>query len=182
MDQEQENTLVIPEGTTSIKPGEFESCGMTKVVLPNSVTTIGDHAFRYCHNLESIVIPDSVTSIGKGAFFECKSLKQVTLPKGLTRIEDHTFELCDSLKDVTIPDGVTWIGDFAFCETCRDGKVYIPDSVTHIGTYNFMYETYPMSRMSILAEIWLNHKSYADRYYLRNFPHEKYCLHYLPEK
>lgn len=43
------------------------------VVIPDSVTSIGDREFYDCHRLTSINIPDSVTSIGKEAFSNCSS-------------------------------------------------------------------------------------------------------------
>ena len=46
----------------------------TDFTIPNSVTYIGDYAFRYCTSLTSVTIPDSVTSIGLGAFSGCTSL------------------------------------------------------------------------------------------------------------
>ena len=49
--------------------------------IPNTVTTLEDHAFYNCTSLESIVIPSSVESIGNNAFANCKSLKKVTLPE-----------------------------------------------------------------------------------------------------
>ena len=59
------------------------------LVIPNSVTSIGDYAFIYCSSLTNVTIPYSVTSIGCGAFYECSSLISVTvenpMPVSITR-------------------------------------------------------------------------------------------------
>ncbi len=79
--------LSIPQGVTEIAPRAFEHIsGLTKIVLPAGLTTIGEDAFFCsCGNLMSLTIPESVTSIGKGAF-EARGigkLRQVTIPKRL---------------------------------------------------------------------------------------------------
>ncbi len=43
---------------------------LASVTIPNSVTSIGEYAFQFCHMLTSITIPNSVTSIGRKAFDE----------------------------------------------------------------------------------------------------------------
>ena len=42
-----------------------------RLVIPNSVTSVGKCAFYDCSSLSSIVISDSVTSIGERAFWGC---------------------------------------------------------------------------------------------------------------
>ena len=59
----------------------FDGCsGLTSVIIPDSVTSIGERAFSGCSGLTSITIPDSVTSIGSGAFGGCGSLRSITIP------------------------------------------------------------------------------------------------------
>lgn len=62
--------------------------------------------------LVSIVIPNSVTSIGNGVFGYCNSLTSVTIGSGVKSIGVEAFAFCYGLTSVTIGSGVTSIGDF----------------------------------------------------------------------
>ena len=90
----------------------------TNYTIPNSVTTIGEHAFSDCDSLTSINIPNSVTTIGKGAFSYCDSLTSINIPNSVTTIGEGAFSHCDSLTSINIPNSVTTIEDGAFygCE------------------------------------------------------------------
>ena len=61
------------------------------VNIGDSVTSIGDYAFKNCKSLTSVTIGDSVTSIGKSAFFICWSLTSVTIGDSVTSIGDRAF-------------------------------------------------------------------------------------------
>ena len=79
MDGKEITDLVIPNSVTSIGSHAFARCsGLTSVTIGNSVTSIGEDAFRGCSGLTSVTIPNSVTSIGSGAFYWCPGLTSVT--------------------------------------------------------------------------------------------------------
>ena len=129
---------VIPDSVTSIGDSAFRDCGsLMSITIPNSVTSIGDDAFTLCTSLTSITIPNSVTSIGNGAFVSCTSLTSITIGNGVTSIKAKTFENCTSLTSITIPDSVTSIGQDAFRECTSLTSITIPDSVTSIGRSAF---------------------------------------------
>ena len=69
------------------------------IVLPNTITHIGNVAFADCENLTAIDIPSSVTSIGDGAF-SWTGLQSVTIPASVTDLGEQVFEACNSLSTI----------------------------------------------------------------------------------
>ncbi len=100
--------------------------------IPDSVTVVGECAFKGCSSLSEIVFGDSVTVIGREAFAGCSSLKQVIIPDSVTEIEYCAFSGCSSLEQVIIPDSVTsiHIGAFRGCSSLE--RIVIPDHLISI--------------------------------------------------
>jgi hypothetical protein len=92
--------------------------------MPDSVTSIGNEAFRNCTSLASITIPDSVKTIGYSAFVNCTSLTSIVIPDSVTSIDYSAFQGCTSLTSVTIPNSVTSIGVWAFGENNLNLTIY----------------------------------------------------------
>ena len=76
------HVVTLAEPMTAINNGVFEGKDITKVILPETLQTIGESVFEGCENLTEITIPGSVTSIGDNAFYECYSLNSVTFKSG----------------------------------------------------------------------------------------------------
>ena len=98
--------LVIPNSVTSIGNSAFSGCrGLKSVTIPNSVTSIGDNAFEDCSGLTSVTIPNSVTSIGETAFSNCSGLTSVTIPNSVTSIGYGVFGGCSGLESIVVESG-----------------------------------------------------------------------------
>ena len=78
---------------------------------------------RYTGKGGDIVIPKSVSSIGDRAFAQCNSLTSVTLPDSVTSIGSYAFDRCSELKSINIPNSVKFIGEFAF-NFCSNLTIY----------------------------------------------------------
>ena len=94
--------------------GPWKPYDIKRVIIGDSVTSIGNEAFRQCFSLTSVTIGNSVTTIGNSAFSGCNSLTSVTIPNSVTTIGQSAFSDCSSLTSVTIPNSVTTISDNTF--------------------------------------------------------------------
>ena len=108
------------------------------IIIPSSVTSIGEWAFSWCSSLRELVIPSSVTSIRDYAFEGCRSLCELVIPSSVTNIGKGIFENCVSLCELMIPFSVTSIGDYAFWGCTSLQKVILPSSVKSIGSDIFI--------------------------------------------
>ena len=116
----------------------------TGLVLPKYLEIIPDKAFAFMVRLEEVVIPDTVTEIGQAAFYGCTYLTKVVLPKGLKIIPWACFQ-DTALKEITLPDGLEEIAIDAFrCQTVNQyhidselSSIVIPASVKKIAMKAF---------------------------------------------
>ena len=136
---QSENGVLFNKGKTELL--QYPSAKtQTSYILPDSVISIGDHAFKNCSNLTTITIPDSVTSIGSYAFSYCYSLTNITIPDGVTSIGEGAYLRCSRLTSIALPNSIISIGNYAFedCTALKD--VYYSGTeeqwdIIHIGGF-----------------------------------------------
>ena len=103
----------------------YNKTALTSVTIGDNVTSIGEHAFKFCSSLKSVII-GSVTTIGSYAFESCRSLTSVTIPNSVTTIGDNAFYYCDNIKKIVLPESITSLGVGVF------GRPYGTSSLTEI--------------------------------------------------
>lgn len=75
---------------------------VTKVIVEEGVTKIGNRAFTSCENIESVKLPSTLTHIGEYAFCRCRNLTKIMIPEKVTEIEERAFETCENLNSIAI--------------------------------------------------------------------------------
>ena len=124
---------------------------VTKLVIPDTVTSIPPYAFYKCSNITSIVIPDNVTSIGDYAFYGCHSIANINIISieswcKIERLDNlmaygtnsKTFCLNgEPVTELIIPNTVTEIKNRAFSNCTGITSIIIPNNVTLIGDSAF---------------------------------------------
>ena len=135
------NDFVIEDGVLIAYEGDSSD-----VVIPDSVSSIGEEAFRGCTRLTSVEIPSSVSSIGERAFYGCTNLKKFSISQDnefFASVNEAIYSkdrkkliqyVClSNATHFSIPDGVTSIGDYVFFECTGLTSIEIPYSVIEIG-------------------------------------------------
>lgn len=126
--------LVIPASVTKIGVASFANCNRLKEVVfeeGSSLKEIPQGMFGFDVSLTEITLPQSVETIGYRAFYDCEALESVTLPENLKTIMGSVFEDCHRLENITLPEGLEVIGSLAFYN-CGLKEIVIPDSVQEL--------------------------------------------------
>lgn len=98
------------KGLTFLSQGAFRGAGLTSIIIPNTVNTIGSMAFQGCSSLTSIKIPDEVTSIESYAFDGCTNLTSITIPYYVSSIGYLAFNNTGWYNNQS--NGIVYLGNW----------------------------------------------------------------------
>ena len=140
----------VHDGCLVIRGEAFDRCiSLTSIIMPTSITLIGDYAFWMCKKLTLISLSFGLTYIGKGAFRGCKSLTVIILPASLIHIGDSAFSDTGIGKIVSQSPHFTFTHmDGGFCLVDNSNKrlisacsniyhIVLPTGLTDIGDCAF---------------------------------------------
>ena len=131
--------VVIPDTVTKIGNSLFaHNCGITSVTIPDSVLSIGSNAFDSCLKLENVTLGNNITSIGNFAFITCNKLKSIKIPKSVTSIGNSVFHDCPNLAHISV-DSENTVYD------SRDNCEAIIRTADNTLIYGCMYSSVPDS-------------------------------------
>ena len=100
-------TVVLPEDLLSIGPNCFENSGVENIVLPETVRTICDAAFKNCDGITEVTFASKLIELGVEAFYDCDNLQKADLVYGVETLGANAFAFCEKLKQAYIPASVT---------------------------------------------------------------------------
>lgn len=133
--------VVIPNSVTKI--GELAFCApddrvseglLSEIRLPSNLEYIERYAFHGQDNIEKVEFPEKLKRIG--GFGNCRGIKKITIPEGAESIEDDAFSGCSSLENIELPSSLQSIENESFSFSGLR-EIIIPDNVTNIGERSF---------------------------------------------
>ena len=138
---------------TSIADKGFEKAPIEKIVLPSSITSIGESAFEGCSHLSGVYFPSGSTlkSIGARAFISCSSLQSFIFPESLESIGSQAYEGA-GLANVELPDSVTSLGISAFANNTGLTNLKLSNALTRIPN-SLVYGCSSLTSLSLPSSI-----------------------------
>lgn len=110
---------------------------ITKAIVCDGITGLGNNAFRDCEYLEDVIITNTVTEIGANSFYNCSRLTNIKIPRKVEKIALYAFAYCTSLTNVVIPDSVTFLGSRAFQHCTNLKNVKMSNNITALNNNTF---------------------------------------------
>lgn len=150
--------VILPDSITDIGRHAFHNCSHLKRVKMGRYTKIiRDYAFAGCHSLESVFLGEVLYKIGVGAFNGCVTLKELTLPNTLRQLEKWAFSGCVQLS-IKLPERMDILENHALYKIKRLAVHYYSKNtlnafVTPIAEASVKYYAYDTMSTATVLEV-----------------------------
>lgn len=133
---EPTNLTAWSSNTVTTEGGAFQSCDITSIIIPSTITSIANGAFSGCSKLSSVTLPPNLKSIGAASFSNCTSLETLSIPETVTDFGgnssygfvSYSFGNCSNLRSINIPKGVSILYEGCFMG-CGLDSIFIPNTI-----------------------------------------------------
>lgn len=124
------SNFIFSNKLQKIEEMAFQSSGISTLSLPNSITSIGPLAFKWCYNLQgtTLILPESLEEIGREAFESCKFVGSLSIPNKIKEIPEKCFQECYFDGPLTLPNGIQKIA----CDLSGSGDLVLPKSLVSL--------------------------------------------------
>ena len=129
--------VIVPNTVTSIGSYAFANTRLSEITLSNVLREIGSYAFSGC-GFKEITLPESLESIDDYAF-SSSQLQTILLPESCKSLGEHTFYYCRQLTTVQLPKTLTTIPKGIFSLCVKLSSVNLPDNLQNIEETAFSY-------------------------------------------
>ncbi len=140
--------VIIPDTVTEIGDYAFTFDNITSVTIGGGIQTWGTDVF-YFSSLQTVIVREGVTSIGDSVFFYCSSLTSISLPKSLKNLGGNAISDCYNLKNIDLPEGIEVL-DSACLYRTGINEITIPSTVTEMG-WGVFFSCTSLAKVNVLA-------------------------------
>lgn len=142
------NTIILPPHVTHVQVDETvtelgenafkELADLVSVELSHTLQLMGKMAFYCCTNLTTVHLSRQLREIPEDAFQSCRKLQDFRLPSKLERIGDRAFFECESITELRCPPTLKVIGRGAFVHCRSLATVNLPETLEYLGDRTFV--------------------------------------------
>lgn len=132
-------SVLLPQTVTTIRQYAFRGCTKLKYINLENLQYLIITCFQGCSSLSSVTIKD-IRSLENNVFQNCTNLTKVNLISTVSLgIGNSVFQGCSSLKTVAIPTTTTSIGNYCFYNCTNLEELNLPQTITYLGATCFRY-------------------------------------------
>ncbi len=111
------SAIKLPNTLKTIGSTNFVSTGLTELIIPDSVTSLGIYSCSSNGKLQFLKLSNSLTTLDTYACWNNTGLQTVVIPEGVTKIDSYAFNYCTKLANVVLPSTLTTLHPTAFTQT-----------------------------------------------------------------